>query len=133
DMLDCHICRWKSRDHFRVMSIDPLLGKHGRHARTPLLLHRRQDTQLVIHKHVTLSRVTPLAVVKGLLLMAIDQYMRVNGTASSGMLDFERLEDDMAIRTDDGRAETSQPLQHVESGREQPICKGIIHEEGGHR
>src|SRR6266851_883248 len=49
------------------------------------------------------------------------------------MLDLAWLEDDIAIRQDDGRAKAVQPPQDLKGGRIQLVGERVIHEEGGHR
>src|SRR5215831_3244515 len=49
------------------------------------------------------------------------------------MFDFAGLEDDISIRQDHGRAETAQPLQHLQGVRVEPLSERVVHEEGGHR
>src|SRR6266404_3073099 len=49
--------------HFRVVSILARAREHGRHALSPDLLDRVQDTQLIIDKNIMLGRITPLDVI----------------------------------------------------------------------
>jgi hypothetical protein len=63
DTLDRHIRRRQSAEHFRVVSILARAREHGRHALSPDLLDRVQDTQLVIDKNIMLGRIAPLDVI----------------------------------------------------------------------
>src|SRR5579884_4152232 len=133
DMLDRHVRRREGAEHLRVVRIDALAREYGRHALSPEFFDRRQDTQLVVNKNVMLGRIAPLDVVEGLFLVDIDQHVSIDGVGETRTLDLARLEDDVAVRQDNGRTAVAQPLQHLEGAREQPVGERIIDQERGHR
>jgi hypothetical protein len=106
DTLDGHISRRKGANHFRIVSVASLPGEHGRHVLPPELLDRRQDPQLVVNKDVMLGWEAPLDVIKGLVL---DQHSTIHRVGETGALYFVRLEDDVAVGQDDGRADALRP------------------------
>jgi len=104
--------------------------KDGRDARSPGLLDRRQNAELVVHQHVVLRGEPLRHVVQLSLLVDVDNDSPLDRSAQPGPLDLARLEDDVAVGEDDGRAEPCKVLQHVERAREEAIGEGIVHQEG---
>ena len=108
----------------RVVGVMPLARENGRQARSPDLLHRGQDAQLVVHQDVVSGRVTLLDVVQLLLLMDVDQHAAFDGLVQPGTLDLARLEDHVAVGQDDRRPPGLELLDHVQRAGNRRLANG---------
>src|SRR5262249_15025105 len=70
-----------------------------------------------------------LDVIELLLLVDVDEHAAFDDLAETRALDLARLEDDVAIREDDGRAEAGGVLDRVDRARIEPVCERVVHQE----
>ena len=101
-----------------------LAREDRRHAVAPRLLHGREDPHLVVHEHVALGGVAPLDVLELLLLVDVHEHVAAEGVPEAGAPDLPRLEDDVAVREDDGPSVRARPLDDVERVRVEPLANG---------
>src|SRR5215831_9437284 len=74
DPIHRHVGR-EAGERLRVMRVLSLSRKDGGDAGAPSLLDRREDSRLVIYQDVVERRIARLDIVKGELLVDVDQYM----------------------------------------------------------
>ena len=74
-----------------------LLRVNSRDPRSPQILGRGQNAQLVVDQHIVFGRIPRFYVVQFLLLMHIDQYVAIHCIKETGALDLVRLENRISI------------------------------------
>src|SRR2546427_5376073 len=111
----------------------PLAREHGRDAALPHLLDSREQTHLVIHEDVVIRGVSRLDVLQLSLLVDVDEDAAPDGVEQSRAPDLVRLEYDVAVGEDDGRAPDLQMADHVERAWVEAVGERIVDEERGDR
>src|SRR6185437_11275790 len=112
----------------RVQRVVALTGEYRRHPLTPRLLHRIQDTQLVVDQHVVLGWEEALDVVQFLLFVDIDQHAVLERLPQTGALDLARLEHGVPVRQNHRRPPLAGMRDRGQRPRIEPVGKRIIHQ-----
>src|SRR6266436_9888880 len=101
--------------NFWIERIVALLGKYCRHPFAPDLLHRGQDTQLVVDEHVVVGGIEARDVIKLPLFVDVDEDAVLECLPKAGSFHFARLEHGIAVGEDDGGPPLLDMLHRVQS------------------
>src|SRR5262249_54831266 len=101
-------------DDLGVERVMPLAREDGRQPVSPVVFHRGEYSQLVVHYYVTARRVSPLNVIEHQLFVNVDQYAPFDGVPQTRPSYFARLENHVAVREDHRRPPLPHMLQRVE-------------------
>jgi hypothetical protein len=132
DPIDGHVRRRMACDVGR-RGVVPLAREDRRQPLAPVLLDGGQDPDLVVHEHVVGRRMAALDVVELLLLVDVDEHAALDRLEQARSIHLERLEDHVAVREDDGRAERAGVLERIERAGEEAVRERVVHEIGGDR
>src|SRR5437016_14197406 len=108
------------------MRVVALAREDGRQPIAPPLLDGGQYPNLVVHEHVVRRRMAALDVVELLLLVDVDEHAALDRLEQTRAMHLERLEDHVAVREDDGRAEGADVLERVERAGEGAVRGWIV-------
>jgi hypothetical protein len=133
DALDAAVGGWVASGVGRVVGVVALARKDGHEALAPDRLHRREDALLVVDHHVAARRKVVGDDVEHAFLVDEDQDPVVDRGAQPRALELARLEDDVAVGQDHGRAVTAELRDDVQCARVEPLCERIVDQKARHR
>src|SRR5262249_6835658 len=131
DALDGDVGRRLPRERRRVVGVVALAREYRGDPLPPVRLDRGAEPRLVVDEDVVLGWKARLDVVQLQLLVHVDQDVALDRLEQARVLHLERLEHDVPVGEDGGRAPRARVLDCVERAGEESVGERVAQEKHG--